>query len=268
MRKAIAIDLDGTLLDSSRIAAPHSLTMVERAADCGWVVIISTARPVRTIKLAVPEEFIRFYWAACNGAWILKDGQIIKRQEIPYQTVAHLIRLFSEYNLRFYVEAEDTFFSHCEKPARFIGEYYDLDQLGSVDACKVIVDAQSNDEISTVASLIPPSCSYVVTDDNSLIQIAHADCSKLYAAKHILEREGITLTDTIAFGDDNNDISLLKAAGCGVAMGNATEELKRVADHITATNDEDGVGLFLEQVLANGLLHLTDEEDRSNGYDR
>ena len=53
----------------------------------------------------------------------------------------------------------------------------------------------------------------------------------------------------IAFGDDNNDIELVKAVGSGVAMGNATEKLKEVAGYVTSTNEDNGVGRFLEAVL-------------------
>jgi hydroxymethylpyrimidine pyrophosphatase-like HAD family hydrolase len=88
-----------------------------------------------------------------------------------------------------------------------------------------------------------------VTDGGELVQIAHKECNKLKAVEYILGREGIELDEVIAFGDDNNDIPLVMGAGCGVAMANATDELKEVADHITVTNDKDGVGKFLRGVL-------------------
>jgi Cof subfamily protein (haloacid dehalogenase superfamily) len=249
MRNAIAIDLDGTLLDSTKSVAPLGLEMIKEAESRGWVIVISTARPVRAIRWAVPEEFGSYYWAACNGAWILKNGQIIRRAEIPHATVSRLIESLQQFGLRFQVEADDRLFSNCELPASFAGEYYDLDQLGGIDACKVIVNPRSADEISLVQELIPPGCAGVVTDHGDLVQIAHSECSKLAAIEFILEREGIKLEHTIAFGDDNNDIELLRAAGCGVAMGNSTDELKQAADHVTATNDKDGVGLFLAHLF-------------------
>lgn len=249
MRKAIAIDLDGTLLNSAKGISPLSLEMIEEAKSRDWVITICTARPVHAIKLAVPEEFGNYYWAACNGAWILKDEQIIQRTEIPHSTVSHLVRSLQDHGLRILVEAEDKLFSDCELPTGFAGEYYDLDQVGGIDACKIIVNTRSADEISIAQELVPPDCAVVVTDRGSLVQISHSECNKLAAMEHILEREGIELERTIAFGDDNNDVELLRAAGCGVAMGNSTDELKQVADHVTATNDEDGVGLFLAQLF-------------------
>jgi Cof subfamily protein (haloacid dehalogenase superfamily) len=245
------MDLDGTLLDSTKSITPLGLEMIKEAESRGWVIVISTARPVRAIKWAVPEEFHRYYWAACNGAWILKDGQIIRRAEIPHATVSRLVESLQQRGLRFQVEADDRLFSNCELPADFAGEVYGLDQMGDIDACKVIANPRSADEISLVQELIPPNCAGVVTDRGGLVQIAHSECSKLAAIEFILEREGIELEHTIAFGDDNNDVELLRAAGCGVAMANGTDALKQVADHITGTNDEDGVGLFLKYVFSN-----------------
>jgi hydroxymethylpyrimidine pyrophosphatase-like HAD family hydrolase len=106
---------------------------------------------------------------------------------------------------------------------------------------------------------MPAECAYVVTDGGRLVQIAHRECNKLNGVKVVLDREGIELDRVIAFGDDRNDIPLVMGAGCGVAMGNAIEELQKVADCITASNDEDGVGQFLK-----GLLN--DEKDIPTHY--
>ena len=67
----------------------------------------------------------------------------------------------------------------------------------------------------------------------------------LRLAKHL----GLSEADTIAFGDSSNDLSMLRAAGTGVAMGNASEEVKAVCDAETLTNDQNGVAAYLEQYL-------------------
>ena len=67
--------------------------------------------------------------------------------------------------------------------------------------------------------------------------------------KTLVEHIGIELTDVIAFGDDLNDLGMLKLAGTAVAVSNAIEEVKAVADHITESNDQDGVAKFLERTI-------------------
>jgi hypothetical protein len=227
----------------------RSATALLKAAELGWTVILSTARPVRAIKWAVPKSFGRFYWAACNGAWLIKDGEILQRREIVPEDVRHLTDLFTRQSWSFQVEAEDRMFTDCGVPDGFAGQYYPLSQLGCHGACKLIVNVSCAEEAAKVMTMLPESCIGVVTDKCTLVQISHARCHKLAAVTAGLEREGIALEETIAFGDDNNDLLLVQAVGCGVAMANATPELKRAARRLTASNDEDGVAQFLEKAV-------------------
>jgi Cof subfamily protein (haloacid dehalogenase superfamily) len=250
VQRAIAIDLDGTLLDSQRTIGPQSLEMIAEVKQRGWPIILSTARPVRAIKQAVPTCFSEFYWAACNGAWVLRDEQVLTRTEMTRQSVLYWIEALCERGLHFFIEAGDKLFSDQPMLDDFVGECHRLDQWRKGGACKVLVSARSRAEVDIVGNLVPAECAYVVTDDGKLVQIAHRACNKLSAVRYVLRREHMALHQVIAFGDDNNDIPLVREAGCGVAMGNATAALKEVADHITLTSDEDGVGVFLAAVLS------------------
>jgi 5-amino-6-(5-phospho-D-ribitylamino)uracil phosphatase len=249
VQRTVAIDLDGTLLNSNRSIGQHSLEMIREATRQGWTIIISTARPVRAIRFVVPEWFEDFYWAACNGAWILKGGRILRRVEVSHEIALYWIDVLSQHRLCFLIEADDKLFTDQQMQDDFIGQCYSLNQLGEGGVCKVLVRPRSWEQVEVVRSLMPAECAYVVTDGGKLVQIAHKECNKLRAVEYILGREGRELDKVIAFGDDNNDIPLVMGAGCGVAMDNATDELKEVADHITVTNDKDGVGEFLRGVL-------------------
>ena len=73
------------------------------------------------------------------------------------------------------------------------------------------------------------------------IEINHSEVNKGNALKWLCKKLGIDISELIAFGDGGNDIDMIKAAGCGVAMANGCDEIKRCADVITRTNDEEGV---------------------------
>lgn len=75
--------------------------------------------------------------------------------------------------------------------------------------------------------------------------IGHFEATKLHAVTAILEMTGHSFSDTISFGDDTNDLELIRASDIGVAVGNAEEKVKAVADFVSATNEEDGVVVFL-----------------------
>jgi hydroxymethylpyrimidine pyrophosphatase-like HAD family hydrolase len=248
-RRAIAIDLDGTLLRSDGSIGQRSLRAIREAAERGWPIILSTGRPVRAIRPAVPAWFEGFYWAACNGAWLLQRGQILERIEISAACARYWIDALSDRRLHFFIEAGDRLYSDGEMIDGFVGACCPLDEWAGGDVCKVLVSVRSTEQVEAVRGLMPPECAYVVTDGGGLVQVAHRDCDKLTAAKYVLRREGIGLEQLIAFGDDNNDIALLRGAGCGVAMANATRALRTVADHVTGTNDQDGVAAFLERAL-------------------
>lgn len=96
---------------------------------------------------------------------------------------------------------------------------------------------------------MPKDYKIIVTDGGTLGQISHKDCSKTNAVKSIAQILGIELEDIIAFGDDYNDIEMLVECGTGVAMGNAPDDIKKLANIIAATNDDDGVAIEIERIL-------------------
>lgn len=82
-------------------------------------------------------------------------------------------------------------------------------------------------------------------------EIMPKDVSKGHALLEIAEYLGIDQENIIAFGDQDNDMSMIQMAGVGVAMGNAIDSLKAAADYVTLTNNEDGIAAYLEKYLLN-----------------
>ncbi|WP_248928451.1 HAD family hydrolase [Paenibacillus hamazuiensis] len=89
----------------------------------------------------------------------------------------------------------------------------------------------------------------VRTDGGRLVQLMHKAACKSTAAERLLQAYGIAMEEVAAFGDDYNDLALLRACGYPVAMGNAVQELKDAAWRVTSSNDEDGVAVMLEQFV-------------------
>jgi len=89
---------------------------------------------------------------------------------------------------------------------------------------------------------------YLTVARDGLGQIMHKEATKSKAVAALAKQWGITRSEIIAFGDDLNDIDMLSCAGVSVAMENALDEVKTVADHICDTNDNDGVAKWLEEM--------------------
>jgi hydroxymethylpyrimidine pyrophosphatase-like HAD family hydrolase len=100
-----------------------------------------------------------------------------------------------------------------------------------------------------ILSHLPDDVRHLVSDAGTLAQISHADISKSDPIRRIVETQGYDLTSVIAFGDDTNDAEMIRDAGIGIAMANAIDPVKSVADHITLSNDKDGVAIVIEELL-------------------
>jgi hydroxymethylpyrimidine pyrophosphatase-like HAD family hydrolase len=90
--------------------------------------------------------------------------------------------------------------------------------------------------------------------EGGLLEIAAPGISKAFALEKVAAERGITAAEAVAFGDMPNDIPMLSWAGLGVAVANAHEETKAVADEVTASNDDDGVAIVIERVLSERSL--------------
>ena len=80
-------------------------------------------------------------------------------------------------------------------------------------------------------------------------EVSSKNVDKWYAIEEIMKKENIAKEEVISFGDNNNDILMIKNAGLGVAMGHSNEQVKKVAKFVTQTNDEDGVAKALENII-------------------
>jgi hydroxymethylpyrimidine pyrophosphatase-like HAD family hydrolase len=108
-------------------------------------------------------------------------------------------------------------------------------------------------EISPAAKLrlpaFPAGCKVQFTDQGRCVNILAPTVSKSQALQFVLEQRGLDFGQVMAFGDDISDMDMLVQSAIGVAMANAVAEILAIADRVTASNDEDGVALVLEELV-------------------
>ncbi|WP_091065566.1 HAD hydrolase family protein [Paenibacillus sp. NFR01] len=127
-------------------------------------------------------------------------------------------------------------------------EVIPLLQMKAMDCTKVLVSGFGfPDKVTTRFGSV---CNVIVTDGGSLIQIMSSSASKEAAVAQLCAGLGIEMEQVMCFGDDHNDLGMFQACGYPVAMGNAVPLLKDIAAEITETNDNDGVALILEKIIA------------------
>jgi len=116
----------------------------------------------------------------------------------------------------------------------------------ALDADKIITYNLTQEDIDFIQKKLPPH-SYMVMAVDGLAMITHIQAKKSFAVNALCQHWGIYLEETVAFGDDLNDIDMLECAGKGVAMANALDEVKQAADEICKSNDEDGLAIWIEK---------------------
>lgn len=248
--KALFFDIDGTLVSFKTHRIPQStVDALEQAKKNGVEVYISTGRPKLIINNLGQIEHLIDGYITTNGACCFVDDKIISQHSILPSDVKKIIEAADRDSYPAIVVSESRFAIH-----HYTDEVYEIFSKGlGVDSSVFITDVNAlGDEpilqvtpfctVEQEALLMPTleNCTSgrwhpAFTD----ITARGADKGKgLHAMADYL---GLNIDETMAFGDGGNDISIVKEAGIGVAMGNAGEELKQIADYVTTYVDEDGV---------------------------
>lgn len=274
--KMIGFDLDGTLLTDQKELGEYTVQILKRAVEEGIVILPITGRPL----CGLPEEVTGLtglrYAITANGARILdlKNAAVLKEQLVSVETAEKILDILGNYDsLREiyydgtgYAEREkfeqiDHFFEEgpmaeyvrsTRQPVenlmdKFRKESREVDKVQGVFADLGEREA-ALDEIRKLEGVT------ITGALHNNIEVNAAGVDKGNALLWLAQYLGIAPEETMAFGDGNNDITLLEKAGTGVAMKNGIEEVKHAADRITEkTNDEEGAAKFIETyVLKKG----------------
>ena len=250
VRTALFFDIDGTLVSFKTHEIPAStIFALTQAKANGHKVFISTGRPPLIITNLGAIEHLIDGFVTINGALCFVGNEIIRCKDISKEAVMTVTKDAQEKNYGLIVVGEKdvaVLDPHGEVDRIFRGEI----AVENLDLAKPL-DVVLQQRILQLTPFFPeeyegdlmeriPSCTSgrwhpAFTD----ITAKGADKGEgiLAMAAHL----GLNPQYTMAFGDGGNDISMIKAAGIGIAMGNALESLKREADYITTTVDDDGV---------------------------
>lgn len=266
--KLIATDLDHTLLNSEGHVSQRTREALDAARAAGITVVPVTARqPIGLVDIAREAGFEE--WALCsNGAFgiHLQTRELLFANEIPAETVAEIVKeirarvpsvalaVVRDAGEGFIAQPEYAaladFSDHKRKPADM--ETGSIATITSAPALKLVLrDAQlAVDEIfDEIADLDLPNCELTLSGA-PFVDVMAAGITKAAGLAQLCAHLGIGQHEVYAFGDELNDAEMIAWAGHGVAMGNAIDAVKVVADEITGTNDEDGLAQVVERLLA------------------
>ncbi|MBL0514733.1 MULTISPECIES: sugar-phosphatase [Aeromonas] len=268
MYKLIALDMDGTLLNPQGQITPRTHAAIAAARDQGVTVVLTSGRPLEgmtpylaELGLTGQDDYVICY----NGALVqqVADQRILRSQLLTGSDASAIAHLASELGVNvhgFSVRQgliSPRVSTYTEHESRLIKMPINLVDFATLPADEQIMKVMMIDpepQLSRAIAQLPAELYErytVVRSSPYFLEFMNKRSNKGTGVAALAEHLGLDASRVIAVGDAGNDRHMIEYAGLGVAMGNATDEIKALAQHTTARNDEDGVARVIEQFILN-----------------
>ena len=291
MYKLIAIDLDGTMLNSYGMVTEVTRKTIKEVEEQGVEIVIASGRPIDSIKEIAKEIESENYFIAGNGAIIydMKKDEIIYEKTMPKEKVLEIIKICEENSISYNVYTEQEILA---KALKYNVLYYHKENLKKEESKRTKINIVNDmyeyiknkedarflkiticDESKTIFNSIIRKLKDI--KDVEVMEVSHMarktivhgteefqisyyyteisteNVDKWEAIKFLIEKLNIKKEEVIAIGDNSNDKNMIKNAGLGIAMKQSTPSVLEIADEVTESNNEDGVAEILQKYYKN-----------------
>lgn len=268
MYKLIALDMDGTLLTPDGQITARTHAAITAARHQGVTVVLTSGRPLEgmtryltALGLTQADDYVICY----NGALVQKvaDGQIIRSQLLSGADARDIAQLADQFNVNIHGFSvsqgliSPKVSTYTEHESKLIGMPINLCNFANLAPDEQIMKVMMIDEPAQLSAAIAqlPESLYqrytVVQSAPFFLEFMNKNSNKGTGVAALAKHLGILASEVICVGDAGNDRHMIEYAGLGVAMGNATDEIKQLAQHITASNDDEGVAKVIETFILN-----------------
>lgn len=270
--RLIALDLDGTLLNTDKILTAQARSALDRAAENGIEIVPTTGRFYGGMPDAIRELPYIHYVISINGAQVYDfvHEKVVYRSELPVRQAVEIMKYLDGFDLIYdcYMDnagwmnrvmwekcADYTPNEHyrkmvhdLRKPVEDVKQFL-LETGHDVQKVQLFTrdEAQHVRFLHTLGDLFPGTS--VSTSVVTNVEINAAGANKGEAIRHLASYLGFDISETAAFGDGLNDLSMIRDTGLGVAMANACDEVLNAADYITSSCNEEGVSRVINRIL-------------------
>lgn len=263
--KLIVSDFDGTLLNDKNEVPVAVKSAINGYVAAGGIFTVCTGRMLRSILPRVRELGLTGPVAAYQGTVIadIDSGKILKNGGIGCKDAAEICRFLNSINANVNVYCDEELYTCINKSDKHLKLYETITGVEAVHvdnladfvsrngkACQKIACLVFPDDRARLYKLLSERFAniYDVTcSAKVLVEISPLGSTKGAAVSYIAESYGVDIKDTVAVGDNLNDLPMIKTAGVGVAVGNAVDELKNAADYVSVTNNEGAVAQIIEK---------------------
>ena len=249
MIRLIVIDLDKTLLDNNGYITLYTKDIIKKSRMLGIRIVIATARSKCAAEYAIGDLDV--------DASIYNNGAlvIVGSREIEYpieQTIANQILLKlsddkSVQTIKVTTNQDEYSSLNSFKKHGVTYKYWDFNFPLKHNIYKIMIDTHQEFIPNIYSSRF--NCTIQRVRQGNTLIITSKEADKIAALRHVAHDLNIPIGDTLAFGDDINDKLMLEFCGVGVAMKNASSEIKKIADFLCDSNQDDGVAKWIDKII-------------------
>lgn len=285
MIQIIASDMDGTLLNDEMTISAENAKAIETAQKQGVKFVVCTGRGRSEALPLIQKAGIKCPMITINGAQIFdEDGKQISITPFPNEVAARILRAFKKEDIYCEIMASDGVYSdnrakrienfayllstvNVDTPFKlavslasarmellninYVDDYFDLFKDPHRKILKIVgFSHKGQEKLQPIGKKIAKLGELSITSSSfNNLEINVKDANKGHALATFADLMNVPMDNTMAIGDNNNDVPMLKAAGVSFAMGNGTDEVKKIANHVTDININNGVAKAIYQVL-------------------
>ena len=266
--KLIASDFDNTIYDGQQVS-PRVIQAIAEYRRAGGKFVVATGRIFESIRKKVPGLGVDDEVIACQGAAVydMRNSEVLERFPLPYEIAKKVVDYYEAkgdvchaYADREFFVAEENPFSkvyaeYCEVTPHYLG--YPLSKhLPTMPWVNKVISILPEDVIDgrleEVAALLGSEAE-VTKSAPMFLEVTSAKAGKGNSLIALAGRLGIPIEETVAVGDNLNDLSMVRAAGLGVAVANGVPALKDAADLVIPSVSEGGVAELIHRILRDEL---------------
>ena len=291
MYKLIAIDLDGTLLNSQGEISDENRSYLKKAIDRGIEVVLASGRPIDSVENLSLEIGANRYLISGNGAVVygIQEKEILYNKFLSKAQVLNIIKMCKDnsiycnvyteneiiaeslnYNILFYYRENANKDEEKRTKINIVNDMYKYIESSQVEKYLKITVCDDSQlifnsilrKLKTISDVDVLDVSHmsrkIIKDGTERIQIEYfyteitnRNVNKWEAIKYIIEKDGIAPEEVVGIGDNINDKEMIEYAGLGVAMGNSSPDVKAVAKIVVADNNSDGVAEAIKKYILN-----------------
>ncbi|MBS9337114.1 Cof-type HAD-IIB family hydrolase [Fructobacillus parabroussonetiae] len=270
--KLISIDIDGTLLNDNREITPAVKAAVQEANEQGIYVVITTGRPATGVKNVIEELGLvsdNQYVITHNGgmAQSTDHSKMIYHETLPWSLFKEAEAFAQQQQAYLQIESDEFAYTMAREQNVFVSQENFVVQLPlkvvdsladvqDVPFVKAMLIGEKN-FMDRVQEQVPTDLkeqANVVRSTPNNLEFMNKDASKGAAMLALAAKLGIQAEETMAIGDQENDVTMIRQAGIGVAMGNAVPMIQEAADVQTTDNNHDGVANAIRRYALNSTF--------------